>query len=189
MEDDYAAPLEYWIALGSVGNGGYGTNESFAIECLGTLGKDAKRVVAREHMAAHWEEIWSLPHWISKMRYNFASGNMGLSGFVSDSDSAVYELFNDYGKYGGYMTMFTTGYFYALLIFGIMGCWSFLGGRIEDVVDWRVFLEVVTALTVLGIILFLMLWEANNRQLYNHMPWFALLGAMGCDRVLSRCEK
>lgn len=188
MEYTYGAPLEYWIALGSVANGGYGENAQFALECINVPGKDAKRQLAWEYIASHREELWSVTRLLSKMRNNYASGNMGLSEFINSSDSAAYEFLNDYGKYGGYMTMLTTGYFYALLLYGIMG--SLLIIREESGLgsdkDLRLLSEVLTGLAVLGIFLFLMIWEANNRQLYNHIPWFALMGAQGGSRVLGR---
>ena len=190
MEYKYGVPLEYWIALGSVANGGYGENAQFAAECFNTFGKDEKRRLAWEYIASHREDLWSVSRWFSKMHNNYASGNMGLSEFINSSDNAAYEFFNDYGKYGGYVTMLTTGYFYALLLYGIMGNLAILWSRREFDSDrnGKIFLELLTDLAVFGIFLFLMIWESNNRQLYNHIPWFALMGALGCNRVLSNIK-
>lgn len=73
--------------------------------------------------------------------------------------------------------MLATGYSYALLIFGILsGICGFRNLIRGERMDWLI---LVTHLTIFGLMLFLMIWEANNRQLYNHMPWLALMGAFG----------
>jgi hypothetical protein len=41
----------------------------------------------------------------------------------------------------------------------------------------------VSLITVFGIMLYLMLFEANNRQLYNHLPWFILAAACGLSEI------
>lgn len=37
----------------------------------------------------------------------------------------------------------------------------------------------VPMITMLGIMIYLMIFEANNRQLYNHMPWLVCVGVNG----------
>lgn len=179
--EEYRAPVTYWLALGLSGNGSYGENEAFAMQCLGTAGFMEKDAVAREYIMENRREIWNISHIISKIRYNFASGNLGLSANNNDPKNILFSFFNDYGKYGGYMTMVTSGYLYALLVMGICGSIAafrnLLRGRMEPVLFY------VIQLSLCGIFMFLMLWEANNRQLYNQMSWLALLGVSGCVQL------
>lgn len=181
LESELAAPIDFWLALGLCEDGSYAENAEFAIRCLDTPGLEAKKQIAREHISQNIQELWNLNHLVRKARHNFASGHMGLPDFNRYPVNFMYNIFNDYGEYGGYAIMYSSGYFYAILAFGLLG--SFLqlrdrkkGKRVSD-------LAVLGRLVVYGLIIFLMLFEANNRQLYNHMPWFALMGAMGCARV------
>lgn len=114
-------PLTYWLALGIHNNGSYPENVEFAVECMNTPGRQQKHELACSYISEHRADFWSVNHIVSKARYNFASGKMGASEFNQNSGTLMYELMNDYGKYGGYSTMITSGYFYALLLFGMAG--------------------------------------------------------------------
>lgn len=185
MEEEMAAPLEYWLALGIGGNGSYEDNEGFATICIDTPGKEAKREVARAYIRENMGESLHPKRLMGKVRYNFATGLFGLTNFHEHRVSIAYEFFNDWGIYGGYTAMLTTGYFYALLIFGAFHCIIVLGRLKKGQAPQR--LELIIQLTVFGLILFLMIWEANNRQLYNHMPWFAMMGALGLAGLFECC--
>jgi len=180
MENQYDAPIEYWLALGCTGNGGYSENEGFALACLGQPDIRAKREYARQYLAEHLDEACSTTHITRKMCYNFASGNMGWADYNRDADNVGYQFFNDYGKYGGYMTMISTAWLYATLLLGIGGQAALLcGGKNRNNTGF-LFLPL---LTVFGLFLFLMLWEANNRQLYNHIPWYVMTAVSGINAL------
>ena len=181
LEEERTAPLEFWLALGSANNGSYRENQEFASACEAASGKEAKREIARDYIQENRKELFSLPRLISKTRCNFASGFFGLPDFQRSPGSFAYELFNDYGKYGGYVAMLATGYFYALLIFGILsGILGFRNLIRGGSPEWMI---PMIQLTIFGLMLFLMIWEANNRQLYNHMPWLALMGVFGISET------
>ena len=181
LEEEYAAPFEYWFALGLTGNGSDAENADFAIKCLDTPGLEAKKQIARDYISENIQELWNVDHLVRKARHNFASGHMGLPDFNRYPINIMYHIFNDWGVYGGYAVMYTSGYFYALLLFGLLS--SLLSLR-DYMQGKQLFLfAIVARLVMFGLVIFLMLFEANNRQLYNHMPWFAVLGATGCDRV------
>ncbi len=185
MEEEYAAPMSYWFAVGLCGNGSHPGNPEFADACLTTLGSENKKKIVDEHVRANIQELWNPEHLIQKARYNFASGNMGLPDYNRYNTNIMYEFFNDYGVYGGYTVMYTSGYFYAILVLGIISSVLALLRKREETDE----LAVVIRMTVLGLVLFLMLFEANNRQLYNHIPWFALMGGLGCEKLLTRLRK
>ena len=90
LEREYAAPMEYWIAIGLKGNGSYGENEDFAVECLNTSDADKRTSLARNLIKENLYELWNLNHLTSKTRYNFASGNMGLSDYNRYEVSPAY---------------------------------------------------------------------------------------------------
>lgn len=171
--DEYEVPMSYWVALGIHNDGSYPGNIEFAESLLQTKGYEAKNRKALLYIDEHISDLWNPDHYISKIRYNFASGKMGLSEFNQNPTTFMHELVNDYGKYGGFSTMFASAYFYAIILFGLYGAVRVLTGKAKD--D----LSSIVLLTVFGLFLFLMLWESNNRQLYNHIPWYAVFGALG----------
>ncbi len=179
-EAEYGAPITYWLALGSVGNGSYPDNLEFAVECLETSGKAAKNQLALDYIRENRGDILKPYRLVSKIKYNFASGKMGLSEYNQYPTGFMYELVNDYGRFGGFSTMFTSGYFYALLIFGMAGFGRSVLGAEQQKEDK---ILMLAHLTVYGLFLFLMIWESNNRQLYNHIPWYALYGSVGLYRL------
>lgn len=190
MEQVNKVPITYWLALGIHNDGSYPQNIDFAVECLGSVGVEAKSQVAKEYISTHISGLWDWKHFVEKARYNFASGKMGSSEFNQYPITPMYELVNDYGRYGGYSTMIFSGYFYAVLLLGWTG---FLVAYIKD--KKRVPQEpgmqlfYIAQLTLFGFFLFLSIWESNNRQLYNHIPWYAIYGAMGMYYVLQVKQK
>ncbi|MCM1536428.1 MAG: glycosyltransferase family 39 protein [Clostridium sp.] len=189
MEEELGAPLEYWLALGIAGNGSFIDNNVFAAVCIDTPGKDAKREMARAYIKENMGESLSPKRLVEKARYNFASGHFGLTDFHDEPVNFAYKFFNmnDWTPAAGYTAMLTTGYFYAILILGALSCIFMLGRLKKGKTPPKV--EFVTQLTIFGLILFLMIWEANNRQLYNHMPWFAMLGAFGLGGLFESKEQ
>lgn len=192
MEKDNRVPLTYWLALGIHNDGSYPQNIEFAVECLNSVGVEAKNKVAKEYIATHISGLWDWEHFVKKARYNFASGKMGSSEFNQYPVTPMYDLVNDYGKYGGYSAMLLSAYFYAVLILGWCG---FVVAYVKDKPSASqkpsMQLFYTTQLTLFGFFLFLSIWESNNRQLYNHIPWYAIYGAMGLYylfRVLKRGE-
>lgn len=172
-EDEFRVPYSYWLALGIHNDGSYPGNIEFAERLLNTPGYEVKDRVANAYLNEHISDLWNPEHIISKIRYNFASGKMGLSEFNQYPTTFMHDLVNDYGKYGGYSTMFASAYFYAIILFGLYGAIHVLTSGTKD--D----LSSIAILTVFGLCAFLMIWESNNRQLYNHIPWYAVFGVLG----------
>ena len=72
--------------------------------------------------------------------------------------------------------MAATSYFYSLLILYVFGILSAIWRLIKK--DTCSPLQIVSIFSVIGLMIYVCIFEANNRQLYNHMPWF-VLGAVG----------
>ena len=125
-------------------------------------------------------EFWNKDHLIQKLRYNFANGGMGCSTFIQtlDSENLLYQLMHYNGKYYWRYSMITTAYMYtnyALIIIGMVI--NFIKKKPLDVSF------AVSVISIFGIMLYLMLFEANNRQLYNHLPMFVLVAACALDDI------
>lgn len=170
---DLHMPVIYWVALGSAGDGGYNDNIDYVHTVINTMTVEAKTEYSVSYMKAHLDEMFSVNHIVSKMRHNFAAGFMGLSTYIHDDASPAFPFLSAYGRYGGYMMMLATGMYYLLLLLDIIGSVFVLISKQRKPVHN---FALISELAIFGLFLFLMFWEANNRQLYNHIPWFVVSG-------------
>jgi hypothetical protein len=98
---------------------------------------------------------------------------MGLSTYIYEADSPAYPFLSAYGVYGGYTMMIATGMYYLLLLLNIIGS---IISIIRRKLDCHNMLGLFARISLFGLFLFLMFWEANNRQLYNHIPILVITG-------------
>ena len=171
---DMHVPIIHWIALGSHGHGDWDDNADYAYELLATPTIEAKKEFAYSYLRRNLNEMFSVTHIVSKMRHNFAAGFMGLSTYIYEPDSPAFPFLSAYGTYGGYTMMLATGMYYLLLLLNILGS---VISIIRQRTDNQNILGLFARISLFGLFLFLMFWEANNRQLYNHIPLLVLSGA------------
>lgn len=166
-------PIIHWIALGSHGHGDWEDNADYAYELLATPTIEEKKEFACLYLRQNFNEMFSAAHIVSKMRHNFAAGFMGLSTYIYVPDSPAYPFLSAYGAYGGYTMMLATGMYYLLLLLNILGS---VYSIIRKKTDSHSSLGLFARISLFGLFLFLMFWEANNRQLYNHIPLLVITG-------------
>lgn len=184
LRDIYGLPGTYWVGIGISGNGGYTDNEEYSIGLRAIYGMKEKSEFSQEYIKDNLKNFADVQHIVAKARYNFASGNMGSSDFMRQTEhrNFFFECISTSGKYFWRFSMVNASWFYSILIFllaGIATEWRRLkkGGEIDE-------LHVVTVFTVIGIGIYLMIFEANNRQLYNHYSWFVIGAVLGLAAIL-----
>ena len=170
---DMHVPIIHWIALGSHGHGDWGDNADYAYELLSIPGIESKKEFAYSYLRRNLSEMFSVTHIVSKIRHNFAAGFMGLSTYIYVPESPAYPFLSAYGVYGGYTMMLSTGMYYLLLLLNILGS---VNSIIRQKIDCHDNLGLFARISLFGLFLFLMFWEANNRQLYNHIPLLVITG-------------
>lgn len=185
LHDQYTVPFAYWPAMGLLGNGSYWQNQDFAALCVDAPDYGTRKEVAINVIKENYTNLWDWNHIKDKMRLNFANGNFGLSDYNRIEGVGLYEYLNEYGKYGGYMSIVTTSYYYMMLILIWLSAVKLLWTG--DGMQHRLLIMVMV--TLFGLICFLMLWEANNRQLYNHMPWFAIGAAASAGYLFKGIDR
>lgn len=177
LRDAYGTPkLSYWIGIGLKGNGGYIDNQDYAAQLNTIYGMEEKSAWSNEYIMENLHEFWNKDHIVSKLRYNFANGDLGGGVFVQTaaSDNLFFKLMHYNGEYFWRYTMVMTGLMYAAYACIIIGiCVNFIKKQEPDSI------YVVALLSVFGIMVYVMLFEANHRQLYNHLPWFILAAECG----------
>ena len=180
-------PPEYWIAMGLVGDGTYSDNAYLIKECNYSPNVDARRQLCRTIIRDNLPNLLDGDHMYKKTSVIFGSGDISPTSLQYPRNQGfLWELFYWEGEYYWKYTCVSTGFFYAILLLLIAGC---VVQAFHYTPDDQMFL---CYLTVFGLFLFLMMWEAQNKQLFNHIPWMTLAALYGMDRVdmwVSSCHK
>ena len=179
MLDSHGTPrLSYWLGIGIKGNGGYIDNQYYS-EHLNTIyGMQQKEEWSRQYIKENIRQFWNSDHIVQKVRYNFANGGLGCSIFVQNLDTKhiLHRLMHYDGSYYWRYSMLTTAYMYSVYSLILIGAIIQLFNKKKENACLK-----VPLITIFGLMLYLMLFEANNRQLYNHLPLLAL----GASNALS----
>lgn len=162
--------FSYWVAVGMKGSGDWVSGEDYVNEMMSIYGIEAREKFTRQYIKENAYEFFNPSHIISKAKTNFANGNLGSSDFMNSEkagDDFVWEWVSQYGSYFWRYNMICTSYFYFVLFMLIFSCVREC--RRKEPVNSCVFVSLITAL---GMMIYLMISEANNRQLYNEFMWF-----------------
>ena len=173
-------PTEYWLAMGLMGNGTYADNRYLVEQCLYSENVDERQAFCRKMIRENWKNIFQAEHLADKTAVIFASGDISpTSHMYPNEESLLWHWVYWEGDYYWKYACLTTGFFYAVLLLMLAGTLlrTFVPGKEESDLIFMAYL------TVFGLFLFLMLWEAQNKQLYNHIPWMTLTVVCGLERL------
>lgn len=186
LESEYGYPTPlYWLAIGLKGDGSYIQNGEYILLLQRTPGLAAKQDATLQYIADNIHEFGNILHIIEKAKCNFAFGTFGSEEFteIIEQPNLLNEIFTFEGEYFKRYAMAATSYFYSLLILLATGIVTVIY-RIHKTHTYNQ-LHVVTIFTTIGIMIYIMIFEANNRQLYNHIPWFVLGALIGIEGIIS----
>jgi len=173
---DKSNPLIAWIAMGMSGNGSYADNVEFSDEINQLPDKVTKSEFAKAFIKDHFKEAISFSHNVKKAQNNFASGMFTCFDYTTpdENGSFLYKLLDPGGAFFGRSCQFTFCYIsiiYLAILYGSIKTLILLIKRKgESAKKILSFPKLLVDVTFFGTILFLMLWESNNRQLYNGLP-------------------
>lgn len=188
--DTWAYPVvEYFIGLGLEEDGSFRLDSEF-FNTLGSIwGMEEKKAYAREFILENIDQFWDAEHMIAKVRVNFASGKMKADDFMQEVEHPgfVYNCISYTGAYRRTYRTYVAAYWYMLLEFIVIACVlrAFARKKSMEKEDPSV---LVPIMSVCGIMIYVMIFEANNRQLYNHMPMIFTAANIGIWSVQSRLE-
>ena len=177
-------PAINWIALGLKGNGGWNDNWDYVTYTLSLPSKAEKTEYALQYIQQNYREFWNISHLVQKLRFNFASGNFGAANYTYyaiKEHNLLYEGFSPWGKYYWRVSQLCFCYIFSIYTVYLLGAVATLRLLLQKKEVPAA--KVAADLSLFGIALFLMVWEANNRQLYNQIPVF-ILGAVLNIRLL-----
>jgi hypothetical protein len=179
-EDEYRlkSPTEYWVAMGLVGNGTYADNAYLVENCNYSPNVDARRDFCRKVIRENWTNIFDTDHLTAKVSVIFGTGEIAPTSLIYPYDeSFLWQWLYWEGDYFWKYACLSTSFFFAMMFFMLAGAVSQAAkAQDNDIV-------LISFLTVFGIFLFLMLWEAQNKQLYNHIPWMTLASVFGLESL------
>lgn len=143
-----------------------------------------KTKYALQYIQENYRNFWDITHLVGKTRFNFASGTFGAANYTYyaiNEHNLLYELFSPWGKYYWRASQLCFCFTFSIYTVYFLGAMATL----RHLIKWRELpvVKAIADLSLLGIILFLMVWEANNRQLYNQLP-VIILGALLNMRLL-----
>lgn len=187
MSKETSDPVINWIALGMKESGNYLDNADYATYTHTLPTKAEKTAYALQYISDNRGEFWNVSHLVKKIRCNFASGQFGsatYSFFSYDEHNLIWELFSPWGKHYWRTSQLSFCFIFSIYTIYLLGALKTLGCLFRKRAIFGV--KVIADLSLLGIILFLMIWEANNRQLYNQIPSILLGAALNAQLLCSQ---
>lgn len=165
-------PVTHWIMMGLQGDGGFDQNDENFSNSF-TKAKDRNKAI-RQRIKIRMNNLGSKGLFnlaVKKAVKCFGVGTYELSAFfyhgmVRNTILNQYVVAN--GKYYGKYRLFCTGIylcFFVLMVFGIFYNVYSLISKKEDMVY-----NIVPALSVFGLFLFLIMWETAARYITNYIP-------------------
>lgn len=173
-------PALYWVALGLGGNGSHADNEEFAILCSQADNIDVRREIVMEKLKTDWRMFFDADHLVKKVRMNFASGNFGISKYLDypyKENDLIWQFMSYNGPYFWKYACTSTSYLFAVYILISLGAVRMVCSKESDIIVG------VSFVTLFGLVLFLMIWEAQHKQLFNHMGWLVLAAVYGLNWI------
>jgi hypothetical protein len=202
MVETYRVPPLFWIGLGLENDGSFGGNLEYANEVLYNI-KDYKSrdEYVKTYILENMRGFISLNHLKSKAMSNFTQGDLKAyhDAFITTPPLSDLLDFQNapnakwFYKYRIYTQAFWWFLCIHLLKHSIAQLLSFESKPLAP--DYRMkqfsnIPEVLGDLTLFGVVLFLMIWEANSRQLYNSYPWILYLVAVSiCNGTMTNDRK
>ena len=158
-------PAISFVALGLQGDGSYFENRDFKNTLYQLGSAEEMRVYSHNYIKENIKYFWDLNHIVRKIRKNFSSGSFAAGDYSAYSfdpkGNYLKSLFDPYGDlywYGSKYCIFFVFQIYLILLL-----------RILFVKKADFFLSLLH-MSMIGYFLFLLLFEANNRQLFNLLP-------------------
>ncbi len=179
----WGTPLvPYYLGLGMEADGAFHLDSPIFNGIGATPGMKEKSEYAWNYVWKNRSALTDPEHIKAKALVNFATGTLNVMDFFWDDDPDSKGILFHMMSWDGGETRVTffrwaTGYWYALLFLYTLGWLLLLLTKKLDA------LTFICYVSFLGIMVYVMLFEANSRQLYNHLPMLICCSAI----TLSRC--
>jgi hypothetical protein len=174
-------PILSWIGLGLKGDGSWSSGSDYVHNLHELSSKSEKDAYVEEYIKKNYREAYTVEHFKAKTRFNYASGNFGTHGLVSEAQSGKVfrEMFDPYGRLYWRASQYCLAYILSIYLVSMVSAVAGIVRRTKT--DG---LLATGYLAFVGMFLFLMIWEANNRQLYNQIPIMILTTTLSIESLI-----
>lgn len=166
-------PITSWFAKGMTNDGTWLENSEYGTKIHEFSTKEEKAEYTKQYISENISEAFKVEHIWGKLKVNFSNGNLGVDCFsLVGSDSSFGQMFRQEGKYYTPVTIVDLSVlitvYISIFIIAAVNLSELFRGRENDT------LELSVGLSLVSIFVFLMISEANSRQLYNQVPMLLL---------------
>jgi len=161
-----ADPIISWIALGMKNDGSWLENKEFVDRLHEYDTKEEKSEFSKQYIKENLSDAFCFNHIYNKMLKNFSNGNLNVDIFtLQNSNKLNWKMFDAGGN------LYTPVMIWDITIL-FMVYLSIAANSVLNVIKKGKTntMELCVHISLLGIFVFLMFWEASGRQLYNQMP-------------------
>lgn len=176
----YGFPKTHWIMMGLKDRGGYDHDSfqyTFSLESMSERDERCKeqiKTILKDYGAAG-----TLKHFVNKLFYTWRGGQyLSTIQYNKSPDSAVKTFFSDNKAY-----QMINLFIQCAMVFYMFASYLFASLKKDTGYVYLI------RLTVLGLCLFLMMWETRSRYMINMLPLFYMLSADGLGSFSRFIEK
>lgn len=179
MLERYEFPLTHWIMMGLKGRGGFNTKDiGRTLNCTTYEKKVKMNIRLIRKRLKNYGFTGLLKHIVvRKMDYTWCRSCLAGDYYGTKQPykkTVLWEVLSDEGKYHQAALLYTWPY-YMLILTGI---WFSAAASLRKIPEREAVLDV-GRLTILGVTLFLFIWECNSRYLFCVCPLMLLTAAQG----------
>ena len=183
---DYTIPHSHWVMMGLNGLGSY-NDDDYQNITLAQPDKASRQQANIEEIIRRVEEKGPggmAEHIANKISFIYSDGTFGACYKLDRAvvrPNGLHEYIIYLGSRFSYLGYFSLALFLAMLIVISFGVFNAI--RKKDTQ------AVMPALSLIGVTLFLILWEARSRYILNFLPIFVLLAVYGIKQIFTLIER
>ena len=180
-------PVLHWVMMGMQGDGGWNAEDDGFTQSFDGPVEKQRQVAGRlcQRLQA-MDGVDALALLRRKMEKCFCNGTYDLHAFLDDrpqNDTALrHFLMPDSAGYDNYRHL-CNGVEMGIFALSLLGSAALC---VKKRVDYRM---LVPPLCILGLAMFLCLWETNARYIVNYLPMLALCAAQGMRQAISKVSQ
>ncbi len=186
----HSNPIICWIALGMRGDGSFAENFYFSDTIAEMNTREEKLAYTKEYIEENIAEAFTIKHIFSKITVNYSQGHFDCSDVLSrefECRDLLWELYHPWGKYiwrgSQYSYLYTSNIYIFVFLGSVLTLINLFRKRSVSEI------KLIADLSFFGLFVFLMLWEASNRQLYNQLPMILAAMFAGAASIIDMFNK
>lgn len=171
-------PYTHWVMMGLSGNGAYNGSDYGYTHSYPTMETRTQANLQKINERLHDYGIGGYLEFLQrKQQLNFGSGIYGVNEMIDDGPlrpNSLHQIALDTGKHYEKFRHFAQGHHVFIFLLIILSAFYDAATRKHNAIN-----KLGLRLSIIGIFVFLALWEANSRYIFNFIPIFIACAALG----------